>query len=135
MDRSDITLENKVASLIALGPPFGDTGMMQDEFLQAVSRFALPYVEECARRLRKNPRDPDALFVRAAILACLDQTVQAIACLDELARVDPHYPGLWHFKARLYADMGDTVMHRLCLETARREARAWSGVEAGVPVP
>ncbi len=109
--------------------------MMPDEFLQAVSRFALPYVEQCARRLRENPRDPDALFVRAAILACLDLTVQAIACLDELARVDPHYPGLWHFKARLYADMGDTVMHRLCIETARREARAWSGVEAGVPVP
>ncbi len=109
--------------------------MMPDEFLKAVSRFALPYVEECARRLREDPKDPDAIFVRAAILACLDLTTQAIAVLDELARVDPHYPGLWHFKARLYAEVGDPVMRELCLETAKREARSWSGEVARVSVP
>lgn len=96
-----------------------------DPFLKGVNQFAMPYVRECARRLAEDPEDPDALFVRAAMLGTLGNLQGALDTLDILARVEPHYPGLWHFKARLYAELGNAQMRELCLETAKREAAAW----------
>ena len=80
-----------------------------------------PYARLSARRLAEDPRDPDALFVQAAVLAAVGRRPEAIAILDELTRVAPDYPGLWRFKARLYRDLGDERMERLCLATAQRE--------------
>lgn len=79
------------------------------------------YAQECFRRLRGNPRDPDALFTQAAVLASIGRSVEAIASLDMLTGIAPHYPGLWRFKARLYRDAGDLGMEVLCSETAERE--------------
>lgn len=76
------------------------------------------YAQECFRRLRRNPRDPDALFARAAVFASIRLWPEAIASLDMLTEVAPRYPGLWRFKARLYAEAGDPTMERLCLEAA-----------------
>ncbi len=78
------------------------------------------YAQECFRRLGRNPRDPDGLFARAAVLASLGRWTEAIASLDLLTEVAPRYPGLWRFKARLYAEAGDPGMERLCLEAASR---------------
>ncbi len=85
------------------------------------------YAQECFRRLRRNPRDPDALFARAAILASIDRRMEAIASLDLLTEIAPHYPGLWRFKARLYRDAGDRAMEALCSAAADREdATRWN---------
>jgi len=67
-------------------------------------------------RLRMNPRDPDALFARAALFASEHRNKEAIESLNDLAKVAPHYPGLWRFKAQLYHDMGETRLASLCRE-------------------
>ena len=89
--------------------------------LRALSPTAETYARACALRLREDPRDPDALFARAAILASLGRRAEALVTLDRLARLAPTYPGLWRFKARLFRDLGDPRMADLCLEAARRE--------------
>ena len=98
-----------------------------DPLLVGINRFAMPYIRECTRRLEADPNDPDAMFVRAAILGVLGEPESALATLESLSRVDPHYPGLWHLKARLHEDLGDERMRILCLQTAKREAAAWGG--------
>ena len=65
-------------------------------------------------RLRENPRDGDALFASAAFLAAQEKTREAVERLNELAKVDPAYPGLWRFKARLYQDLGNLRLASLC---------------------
>lgn len=79
------------------------------------------YGKECARRLRRNPRDPDALFAQAAVLRFTGRHTAAISNLEMLARAAPHYPGLWRFKARLHREVGDSRMETLCLKAALRE--------------
>ncbi len=81
----------------------------------------MPYLVECGRRIRENLRDADALFAAAAILGALGLWADAIVFLDALGKVNPRYPGLWRFKARLYRELGDGRMERLCLEAAKRE--------------
>ena len=83
---------------------------------------ATPYARLSARRLAEDPQDPDALFVQAAVFAAVGRRTDAITILDTLARVAPEYPGLWRFKARMYHDLGDERMERLCLESAHRES-------------
>jgi Flp pilus assembly protein TadD len=54
------------------------------------------------------------LFAHAAYLAVNKRTREALAVLHELAKVDPHHLGLWRFKARLYAEVGETKFASLC---------------------
>lgn len=83
------------------------------------------YAKACAERLRRNPRDPDGLFARAAIHAASGRRAEAIVILDELAKIAPGYPGLWRFKARLYQEVGDERRAALCVATADREEPTW----------
>ena len=87
----------------------------------------LTYVGACARRLERNPRDPDALFARAAILATLGQHKDALHSLELLASVVPHYPAVWRLKARLYKDIGDARTAALCIRAAERFERDQTG--------
>ncbi len=84
------------------------------------------YAREAVTRLRANPRDPDATFARAAILAALGRRAEAVVALDALARVAPHHPGLWRLKARLFQEIGDPRMERLCRRVADREDARWT---------
>ena len=79
------------------------------------------YARACAERLHEDPRDPDALFARAAFHAASGRLATAVSILNELAGVAPEYPGLWRFKATVYQEMGDARMASLCLAAARRE--------------
>lgn len=80
-------------------------------------------------RLRANPEDPDALFAQAAYLAVDGRTREALGVLHELAKVDPHHPGLWRFKARLYAEIGEAKFASLCAsrEDPSSSERRWKG--------
>jgi len=79
------------------------------------------YARETARRLRVDPTDPDALFASAALLAANRRFDAAILMLNELGKMDPEYPGLWRFKARMYREAGDRTMETLCNAAAQRQ--------------
>jgi tetratricopeptide (TPR) repeat protein len=59
----------------------------------------------CELRLRYNPRDPDALFAKAAVLARLGKYCQALGYLDRLTDEDEEYPGARRFRARILMEM------------------------------
>lgn len=65
-----------------------------------VDVHALRLQKQTFRRLEENPNDPDALFLRSAILARQGAFEEAIATLDLLAgKVD--YPGAKDFRRQL----------------------------------
>ena len=72
-------------------------------------------------RLRADPTDSDALFACAAYLASDHQLDEAIESLDELAEVNPDYPGLWRFKARIFQEMGETELASKCWEKGYKD--------------
>jgi len=61
----------------------------------------------CDSRLRDNPVDDGALFMKAAALAKLGDAQAAVGVLDTLLVVDPTYPGLWRLKAKLHETLGE----------------------------
>ena len=79
------------------------------------------YAKETERRLREDPTDRDALFASASLVAAKREFTQAIYLLDLLGQLDPKYPGLWRFKARVYREAGDRRMERRCLIAADRQ--------------
>ena len=95
-------------------------GMVDLESLAGENGTVLRYVNACARALEKNPKDPDALFTRAAILATLGQHQDALHTLEGLAKVAPQYPAVWRLKARLYKEIGDPRTAELCVRAAER---------------
>jgi len=77
-----------------------------------------PYARAAEQRLRLDRRDPDALFARAAFLARGGNLEAAALTLNRLCEIDPDYPGLWRFLARLYREIGDDRLRDLCLARA-----------------
>ncbi len=73
-----------------------------------------PAQRAAAERLSRNPRDPDALFARAAFLAAHGHLREADEALRALAEIDPEYPGLWRFRAWLYNVLGRLWLAALC---------------------
>ncbi|HEV8595041.1 MAG TPA: hypothetical protein VGR51_05880 [Thermoplasmata archaeon] len=76
------------------------------------------YADEAFRRLERDARDADALFALAAILGSQGLRPEAIQVLTFLAEVDPRYPGLWRFKARLFREVGDELMAARCMQNS-----------------
>src|SRR3990170_8770243 len=77
-----------------------------------------PYLRAAEERLRADRLDSDALFTRAAFLAGRGELETAAGTLNRVADVDPEYPGLWRFLARLYDEMGEDRLAGLCLARA-----------------
>lgn len=71
-----------------------------------VDVHALRLQKETARRLAKNPDDPDATFLRSAFLAKQGAFEEAIALLDKLAERGVEYPGAAEFRKQLKAMIG-----------------------------
>ncbi len=71
------------------------------------------------QRLASDPGDVDALFAKATYLAMRKQYDEATKALDEITRLSPYYPGVWHLKAKVYELMGDKAMAELCTKRAR----------------
>lgn len=71
------------------------------------------------QRLASDPGDVDALFAKATYLAMRKQYDDATKALDEITRLSPYYPGVWHLKAKVYELMGDKAMAELCTKRAR----------------
>jgi len=79
------------------------------------------YAKETERRLQADPTDRDALFASASLVAAKREFTRAIYLLNLLGELDPKYPGLWRFKARVYREAGDRRMERRCLIAADRQ--------------
>ncbi len=76
-------------------------------------------MREIDDRLAANPADMDALFSKATYLAMRKQYREAMQALDEITRLDPYYPGVWHLKTKVYELMGNREMAELCRTRAQ----------------
>lgn len=76
----------------------------------------------CDLRLKYNPRDPDALFAKAAVLARVGRYSEALRYLDRLMEECRDYPGLNRFRARILLE-----------ESRPRLATVWVGVNDEMP--
>ncbi len=79
------------------------------------------YVRAANERLSLDPRDADALFTTAALLARQGKLETAAHALDRIADIDTDYPGLWRFLARLYEALEEERLAGLCLSRASME--------------
>ena len=69
-------------------------------------------------RLEADPKDVDALFTRATYLAMQKQHQGALEALDQVTLIDPTYPGVWYFKAKIHQFLGNMRLAELCLSRA-----------------
>ncbi|MEE9601471.1 MAG: hypothetical protein V3W22_07235 [Thermoplasmata archaeon] len=75
-------------------------------------------IKEVDRRLVSDPNDVDALFAKATYLAMKLQYDEASEILDDVTRLSPYYPGVWHLKSKVYELMGNQDMADLCAKRA-----------------
>ncbi len=76
-------------------------------------------LEAIDKRLASDPKDVDALFAKATYMAMRGLHDDAMRVLDEVTRLSPYYPGVWHLKAKVYEMMGDQEKAELCRKRAR----------------
>ncbi|MEW9580149.1 tetratricopeptide repeat protein [Paraburkholderia sp. DGU8] len=69
-------------------------------------------------RIASNPRDAQARFKRATVLAHLNRDDEAIAAFTELTQTYPELPEPYNNLAALYAKQGNLTEARAALETA-----------------
>ena len=79
-----------------------------------------PALEELDARIKSNPRDVQAKFKRATILARLGRDDDAIAAFTELTQLYPELPEPYNNLATLLAKHGRLEDARVALETATR---------------
>ena len=70
--------------------------------------------------LARNPNDPDALFVLAAMRTRDGRLDEGLSILNHMLGVDPTYPGAWFFKEKLHRLRGEPDD----AEQARRKGEA-----------
>jgi tetratricopeptide (TPR) repeat protein len=75
---------------------------------------------ELNARIAQNPRDAQAKFKRATVLARLNRTDEAIAAFTELTETYPELPEPYNNLAALYAKQGRYSDARAALETATK---------------
>ncbi|MDX1534357.1 MAG: tetratricopeptide repeat protein, partial [Thermoplasmata archaeon] len=86
-------------------------------------------IERAKGALEANERDRDALFTVGAHLAAAGEAQQAIEILNKLTMLDPHYPGLWWVKARVFEALGNAQAAEAAMMRAMQDDQG-SGVEA-----
>ncbi|TET89105.1 MAG: tetratricopeptide repeat protein [Methanomassiliicoccales archaeon] len=77
----------------------------------------------CEEKLRKDPADVDAWFVKGLCLARLGRYQESVNALNETTRLDVEYPGLWLIKGKVYARLGDEKKADLSLRRGMDFAR------------
>lgn len=65
----------------------------------------------------------DALFAKAAWLAKTEDYEKCIETLDTIIKRDPFYPGIWVLKAKIYGQLGNEKMARLCQERGEEQSK------------
>jgi tetratricopeptide (TPR) repeat protein len=94
-----------------------DTPQVDEAIAQKDWKAALA---ELDARLKTNPRDVQAKFKRATVLARLNRDDEAIAAFTELTQAYPELPEPYNNLAALYAKQGRYEDARAALETATK---------------
>jgi Flp pilus assembly protein TadD len=113
------------ASILLVNPAFAqanvatadDTPAIDAAIAQKQWASALTQLDA---RLKTNPRDVQAKFKRATILARLDRDDEAITAFTELTQMYPELPEPYNNLAALYAKKGQYEDARVALETATK---------------
>ncbi|MDR5750375.1 tetratricopeptide repeat protein [Caballeronia sp. LZ024] len=104
------TAHAQVSTATSDGTPQIDASIAQKDWTNALAQ-----VDE---RLKTNPRDVQAKFKRATILARLNRDDEAIAAFTELTQAYPELPEPYNNLAALYAKHGRYEDARAALEVA-----------------
>jgi Flp pilus assembly protein TadD len=102
----------QVSTATADGTPAIDTAIEQKQWQNALLQLDA--------RLKTNPRDVQAKFKRATVLARLNRDDEAIAAFTELTQAYPELPEPYNNLAALYAKKGRYDDARVALETATK---------------
>ncbi len=94
------------------GTPGADSAIAQQNWATALT--------ELDARIKSNPRDVQAKFKRATILARLGRDDDAIEAFTELTQTYPELPEPYNNLAALYAKHGHYDEARIALETATK---------------
>ncbi len=86
-------------------------------------------VERARGALAANERDRDALFTVGAHFAVGGDAQEALEILNKLTMLDPHYPGLWWVKARVFEALGNSQAAEAAMMRAMQDDQS-AGVEA-----
>jgi tetratricopeptide (TPR) repeat protein len=106
------------ADVVSHGPatrdatPEADASIAQKDWSAALT--------ELNARIAQNPRDAQAKFKRATVLARMNRTDDAIAAFTELTETYPELPEPYNNLAALYAKQGRYGDARAALETATK---------------
>ena len=92
------------------GTPGADAAISQHDWASALTQLD--------ERIKTNPRDVQAKFKRATILARLNRDDDAIEAFTELTQLYPELPEPYNNLAALYAKHGRYEEARVALETA-----------------
>jgi Flp pilus assembly protein TadD len=102
----------QVSTATADDTPAIDTAIAQKQWQSALLQLDA--------RLKTNPRDVQAKFKRATVLARLNQDDEAITAFTELTQAYPELPEPYNNLAALYAKKGRYDEARVALETATK---------------
>ncbi|CAG9229287.1 Tfp pilus assembly protein PilF [Paraburkholderia tropica] len=100
------------------GTPAADSAIGQHDWATALN--------ELDARIKSNPRDVQAKFKRATILARLGRDDDAIEAFTELTQTYPELPEPYNNLAALYAKHGRYDEARIALETATKANPSYS---------
>jgi hypothetical protein len=78
------------------------------------------------------------LYAKAAWLAIAEEYEKCIETLDMITKRDPLYPGVWILKAKIYSQLGNEEMARLCLERGGEQSESiitFDSKKKGTDVP
>ncbi|QYD67439.1 tetratricopeptide repeat protein [Paraburkholderia edwinii] len=106
------------ANIVSHGPATRDATPEADASIEQKNWGAA--LAELNARIAQNPRDAQAKFKRATVLARMDRTDDAIAAFTELTEMYPELPEPYNNLAALYAKQGRYGDARAALETATK---------------
>jgi tetratricopeptide (TPR) repeat protein len=112
------TAHAQVSSATGDGTPQVDASIAQKDWTQALAQLD--------ERLKTNPRDVQAKFKRATVLARLNRDDEAIAAFTELTQAYPELPEPYNNLAALYAKKGRYEDARAALEVAIKANPSYS---------
>ena len=99
------------------------TTMSENDAEQRDWGYTENWQRQCRKRLQKNPLDLNALFAQAAWLATSGDYEKCIETLEVITKRDPFYPGIWMLKAKIFGQLGNERMARLCRERAEEQSK------------
>jgi tetratricopeptide (TPR) repeat protein len=106
------------ANIVSHGPATRDATPEADASIEQRNWSAA--LAELNARIAQNPRDAQAKFKRATVLARMNRTDDAIAAFTELTETYPELPEPYNNLAALYAKQGRYGDARAALETATK---------------